>query len=250
MRIPPKKDIYTAVGFLILTVVLVCSSVWVWQQYLSSPPYVDPDRFPVRGIDVSAHNGDLNLNAAREDGIDFIFIKASEGTDFKDSNFSINHAKALAAGMKIGAYHFFRFDKDGVDQAINLLQTVGLRRLHLGLVIDVEQQGNPEGIDPALVTERLTAMVEYLNLKGHRITFYTNRNGYEAFLMDTFPGYPLWICSFAQYPIDAEWNFWQFDHHGRVKGINGDVDLNTFNGSREEFKALGLKNVKISEPAQ
>ena len=53
-RIPPKKDIWTAVGFLVLTAVLARSCVWVWKQYLTTPPYVDPERYPVRGIDVSS----------------------------------------------------------------------------------------------------------------------------------------------------------------------------------------------------
>ena len=239
IRIPPKKDIWTAVGFIALTVVLACSCAWVWEQYLTTPPYVDPDRYPVRGIDVSAHNGKLDLKKARRDGIEFVFIKASEGRDFKDKNFATNYNKARHAGMKTGAYHFFRFDKDGVDQAINFLDAVGNRKLELGLAVDVEQQGNPEGIPGELITERLTARVEFLYLKGYRVTFYTNKSGYEQFLMDAFPGYPLWICSFSEHPIDADWTYWQYDHHGRVKGIKGDVDLNAFNGSREEFEKIG-----------
>ncbi len=238
LRIPPKKDIWTAAGFLVLVVVLLFSCMWVWSLYLKTPPYVDPERYPVRGIDVSAHNGDIDFNAVHKDGIDFVFIKASEGTDFKDKNFATNYHNAKRAGMKTGAYHFFRFDKDGVDQAINFLSTTGNHRLDLGLAIDIEQQGNPENVDSTLIADRLTAMVEYLNLLGYRVTLYTNRSGYEKFLMDTFPGYPLWICSFSDHPIDADWSFWQYDHHGKINGIKGDVDLNTFNGSVKEWEEL------------
>ena len=140
IRIPPKKDIWTAIGFLVLVVILVFSCIWVWEQYLTTPPYVDPDRYPVRGIDVSSHNGDIDFCKVRTDGYEFAFIKASEGSDFKDKNFKTNYAKAKKAGIKTGAYHFFRFDKDGVDQAINFLKAVGNRRLDLGLAVDVEQQ--------------------------------------------------------------------------------------------------------------
>lgn len=141
--------------------------------------------------------------------------------------------------MKTGAYHFFRFDKDGVDQAMNFLETVGNRKLDLGLAIDIEKQGNPEGISRDIIVERLVTMAEYLYLKGHRVTFYTNKTGYEEYLMEAFPGYPLWICSFSEHPIDAEWTYWQYDHHGKVNGIRGDVDLNAFNGTREEFESIG-----------
>lgn len=235
MRIPPKKDIYTAIGFLLLTVALLFSCVWAWHQFMTSPPYVSPERYPVRGIDISAHNGLMNLDAARADGIDFVYIKASEGESFRDQNFNINYRKAQHAGLKTGAYHFFRFDKDGVVQAKNFLSAVGSRRLELGLAVDVELHGNPADMDPDVVKQRLADMAEYLFLKGHRVVFYTNRSGYEKYLMDTFAGYPLWICSFSDHPIDADWTFWQYDHHGRVDGIRGDVDLNAFNGSREEW---------------
>lgn len=241
LRIPPAKDIWTAACFLLLAVILVFSCVWVWNQYLKTPPYVDPARYPVRGIDISSHNGEIDFKAVKKDGIEFAFIKASEGTDFKDKNFTTNYKNARKAGIKTGAYHFFRFDKDGVDQAINFLRATGNRRLDLGIAIDIEQQGNPENVDSTLIADRLTSMVEYLNLLGYRVTLYTNRSGYEKFLMGTFPGHPLWICSFSDHPIDADWTFWQYDHHGKINGIKGDVDLNTFNGSREDWEEH-LKN--------
>ncbi len=225
-----------ACWFLLCICMLIFASWRAWHSFISTPPYVDPERYPVRGIDVSAHNGLMNLDAAASDGVEFIFIKATEGVSFVDENFKINYRKAQHAGLKIGAYHFFRFDKDGVEQAMHFLRVIDNRRYELGLAIDVEQQGNPENIDPALVVERLSAMVEYLNLKGYHVMLYTNRDGYEKFLMETFPGYPLWICSFSEHPIDADWTFWQYNHHGAVKGIRGDVDLDVFNGSREEWE--------------
>lgn len=79
---------------------------------------------------------------------------------------------------------------------MNFLEAVGNRRLDLGLAIDIEKQGNPEGISRDMIVERLVTMAEYLYLKGHRVTFYTNKTGYEEYLMEAFPGYPLWICSF------------------------------------------------------
>ena len=138
--------------------------------------------------------------------------------------------------MKIGAYHFFRFDRDGVAQGRNLLHAIGRRKLDLGVAIDIEEQSNATGVDSALIARRLVAMVEYLNLSGYRVTFYSNREGYYDYIREAVPGACLWICSFNRNPINAEWTFWQFDHHGRVKGIRGEVDLNVFCGSRSEWQ--------------
>lgn len=232
---PPMKERTLAIDFLFLSVMVLFAAAWAWNEFISSPPYVDPDKYPIRGIDVSSHNGMMNLKSAAEDGISFIFIKASEGENFRDENFSLNYNKAAEAGLKIGAYHFFRFDTDGIAQGMNFLEAVGNREMHLGLVIDVEETGNPKGIKPELIQERLASMVDFLTLKGHRVMFYTNRQGYHDFLKDNFRGFPLWICSFNSTPISANWTFWQFNHRGKVKGIKGNVDLNTFCGNRKEW---------------
>ncbi len=238
MRIPPVKDIIIAFIFLIITVVLVLTAIWAYREYMTSAPYVDTERYPVRGIDVSSHNGIVDFRRVRKDGYEFVFIKATEGGDFKDSNFRKNYIAAGHAGMRRGAYHFFRFDKDGVDQAVNFLQAVGNRKLELGLVIDVESEGNPDNIPPEEVKENLQRMLEFLNLMGHRVTLYTNVQGYEKYLLNTFAGLPLWICSFSRTPVDVDWSYWQYDHHGKVDGIEGDVDLNAFSGSREDWEKI------------
>lgn len=230
------KDKWVAATFLVVCTLLCGSLFWALYKFYTTPPYADPDIYPVRGIDVSAHNGMMNLDAARADGVEFIFIKATEGESFHDSNFFINYQKAEHAGMKIGAYHFFRFDSDGVAQAKNLLTRVRGLHLELGLAIDVEKNGNPSDIPQTIVVEELREMIEYLNLKGIRPVIYTNREGYESYLMDSFPGCTLWICSFNENPINAEWTFWQYNHRGSVKGIRGDVDLDVFCGNRAEWE--------------
>lgn len=237
------------VDFIMLAVMLVLAAVWAVNQFYVSPPYVDPERYPVRGIDISSHNGMVNLDAAADDGIEFVFIKASEGGDFRDDNFRLNYEKAVAAGLKTGAYHFFRFDTDGVSQALNFLQAVGDRHLPLGLIIDVEEHGNPTDIPHYLIQERLSAMVDYLSMKGHRVTFYTNRKGYYQYLKENFRGFPLWICSFSSTPIYTEWTFWQYNHKGRVKGISGNVDLNVFCGSKNEWTDFLIGAYHPEEPS-
>ncbi len=235
----PIKDIKIAGWFLLVLIALVGASWWAWHEYMTTPPYVDHQRYPVRGIDLSAHNGYANLNATAAEGYEFVWLKASEGQDFRDENFVLNYQKAKHAGMKVGAYHFFRFDVDGVEQAINFLRVIGKRRMDLGLAIDVEEHGNPKGIEMDSIKKRLAMMVEYLNMRGHRVTFYSNRRGWEKYLLPEFQGCPLWICSFEEEnSLNSDWTYWQYDHRGKVAGVRGEVDLNVYSGSREEFNAI------------
>lgn len=242
MRKPPKKDIITAALFLIVAAALGFAGFWSWTEYISTPPYVDTNRYPVRGIDISSHNGNIDFKKVKDSGYEFVFIKATEGGDYKDANFKTNYREAGHVGIKRGAYHFFRFDRDGVDQALNFIRTVGKHKLELGLAIDVEEEGNATGIPEDTIKERLQTMIDFLNLMGYRITLYTNIQGYEKYLLNTFAGQPLWICSFSSTPVDAEWTYWQYDHHGRVPGVEGDVDLNAFYGSTTDWENVCQQN--------
>ncbi|MDE5813410.1 MAG: hypothetical protein K2H72_03910, partial [Muribaculaceae bacterium] len=191
--------------------------------------------YPVAGIDVSAHNGKIDFESVAADDIEFVWIKATEGATFRDKRFAENHRLAGQAGLKRGAYHFFRFDKDGVEQAINLLEAIGDRTLELGVAIDVESSGNPADIDDTLIKERIAAMTDYLNLRGLAPTLYCNKTDYYRYLADSFPGNSLWICSFSSDPISSPWTVWQYNHKGSVKGVKGAVDLNVFGGNRSEW---------------
>lgn len=230
-----KSDILIFLCFIIAAVLLSWAAYAAWINFRYTPPYVDRTQFPIGGFDISAHNGEIDFDAASKDGMEFVWIKATEGATFKDRKFDSNYKNAGLAGIKRGAYHFFRFDKEGVEQAINLLETVGDLDLELGIAIDIESSGNPEGIPEDLIKQRIADMVEYLNLRGLAPTLYCNKTDYYKYMADSFPGNSLWICSFSQDPISAPWTFWQYNHKGKIKGTNGKVDLNVFGGSREEW---------------
>lgn len=230
-----RMRITMVMDFLMVALLLVGAMVWAVRTYLSSPPYVDRSKYEVRGVDLSSHNGVVDFHAMADDDIDFVFLKASEGTDWRDDSFRRNYSLAKKAGLKVGAYHFFKFDASGAQQAANLLKAVEGLDLDLGLAVDVERHANPASVSSREVAEKLHEMMDCLNLEGHRITFYSNTRGYYEFLEAEFKGLPLWICGFSDPPVQAEWDFWQYSHSGKVAGTDGPVDLNVFRGSRRDW---------------
>lgn len=233
-----KTDITIFFCFLLAGALLAWAMYASWIYFKTTPPYVDRSLYPVMGIDVSSHNGTVDYQALKTDSVEFVWIKASEGANFKDKNFYVNYQGAGEAGIKRGAYHFFRFDKDGVEQALNLLDVVGDRKLEMGVAIDIESSGNPEGINDNLVKDRLATMVDYLNLRGLAPTLYCNKKDYYRYLEDSFPGHYLWICALSEDQIASEWVFWQFSHKGSLGGVKGPIDINVFGGTREEWKSF------------
>ena len=122
---------------------------------------------------------------------------------------------------------------------MNLLAATDSCRLTLPLVIDIEEWGNPVEVATDVVIGRLQTMEAMLRGAGHRVMFYTNKNGYWRFVRPAFPEPPhplLWVCSFTDPPLaGGNWALWQHSHRGRVPGVPSAADLNTFNGSYAEF---------------
>lgn len=198
---------------------------------------IDKEDYPVKGIDISSHNGSIDFKKVEEDGVSFVLIKATEGASFKDNRFESNYSGVRNTGMKVGAYHFFRFDINGTLQGMNLLNAIRGKILDLPVAIDVEEHGNPATPTPSVI-KRLNEMIEHISAKGYDIMIYTNSNGYKRFIEPYFADYPLWICKFSKPHNDIEWKFWQYSHWGEVDGISGEVDLNIFNGSEKDLENI------------
>ena len=226
---PTRHDIFASIIFLLICALLIFAGWMVMRVYRTLPARVDFEKYPVKGIDISAHNGEIDFDRVREAGYSFVWVKASEGETFRDSRFAANIEAADSAGLRTGAYHYFRFDCDGLLQAMNLTQALDGRMPPMGIAIDVEEEGNATGIPTDVIVARLGVMLDYLNLRGYPVTLYSNKDGYYEYLAEEFSDYPLWICSFTNdNPIEdaPQWTFWQYSHSGRVPGIEGKVDEN------------------------
>lgn len=231
-----------AIGLVVLTAVLA-GGVALWRVLRPRQPHVEVDyaRYPVRGLDISAHNGAPDFDSIAAAGIDFVYLKASEGLTLNDPAFLRNYLAARRAGLKVGAYHFFRFDCDGAMQSVNFLKAIGDLKPDLPLAIDVEEWRNAPGETTSIVRERLEVLVALLRAQGYQVMIYTNKQGHARFVRDGFKAHDvpeIWICSFTNPPLGHEkWRLWQHSHLGRLPGIRGNVDLNTFNGNRRQWSA-------------
>lgn len=243
------KSKWTFFSLAAVAVALLAVAVWIWRpamlrRFLPGNEKnvtglnVDVSRrdFPVKGIDISHHNGHIDFRRVAADSVDFVIIKATEGVTWRDSCLRRNYEGATAAGLRVGFYHFFKFERGGVRQGRNFLSAVEDMPAQLPLVIDFESQGNPP-TDYYLVVGRLRDMAAYLRRHGRRIMIYCNHTEYEKYIRGNFDDVDLWLAS-GRIPNDNDRrHLWQHSHNGHVDGISRPVDINTFNGSRDEFEA-------------
>jgi len=190
-----------------------------------------PDRFPVRGIDVSHHQGPIDWVRVATAGVEFAYIKATEGRDFSDTRFQANWAGARAVGIARGAYHFFTFCSPGAAQADHFLRVVPPEPGALMPVVDVEFVGNCKGYGSlATVRAELATFLERVERAwGVPPILYVTPDSHRRVLGGKFDRYSLWLRSVLTQPgPDAfgGWLIWQFSETGSVPGIKGPVDLN------------------------
>src|SRR5450631_271120 len=198
----------------------------------------NPARFPVWGVDVSRHQGDVDWPAvARQPQIAFAYVKATEGGDWVDPRFQANWQGARAAGLRAGAYHFFTFCRPPLDQARHFLQVLPHDADTLPPAVDVELGGNCKTIPTAReVQDALVVWLEAVaDALGREPVIYATREAYDRFLDAPRLRRRLWIRDVwtePRLPQSDSWTLWQFDARARVAGIPAFVDLNVFQGDR------------------
>jgi lysozyme len=198
----------------------------------------EPDRnsFPVRGIDVSHHLGDIDWTEVAADDVAFVYMKASEGGDFKDSAFQRNWAGAGSAGLARGAYHYFSLCQPGRKQAENFLSVLPGDSDMLAPVLDLELTGNCARRPPAdEVLREISAFTTAVEkARGKQVIFYAPDAFYEAYLKGSGLNRRLWARSIWHQPDYAgNWVLWQYHDKGRVKGVATDVDLNVLHSEAD-----------------
>lgn len=164
-------------------IVITGAAGWgVWNRWFTERADPSAEIYTVRGIDISAHNGNVDFHALRRQGVTFAYIKATEGTDFIDRRFVDNARGLLAGNIPAGAYHFFRFDTDGEMQAWNFIRAIEGRGFRLPPAVDLEEWGNDETIPTARVRTSLRAFMRVLSEEGYHPVIYTNKDGYNRFV--------------------------------------------------------------------
>lgn len=196
----------------------------------------DRNRFPVRGIDVSHHQGEINWTDVAKDDVAFAYIKASEGGDFVDKMFRKNAVGATQEGILIGAYHFFTLCRSGSEQALNLLNQIDGIDLALPVAVDLEFEGNCSARPTKEEFEaELLSFVSLVEEEMKRDVIFHSTHGFLWDYGDVLPQRQMWLRWIAIEPFWTEWQFWQYDDDATVRGIEGPVDLNVFVSTKDQF---------------
>lgn len=169
----------------------------------------------------------------------FVYVKATEGSTWRDKTYNIRTIEAERHGLIKGAYHFLRLGSDIDEQVRNFVETVNWTDGDLppALDIEVEKEINEYG------QEKLVAMtlywLEQIEKTMHvRPIIYTRESIRNKYFHDSrFKKYDFWISRYNDGgPNNFDWHFWQLTEDGILNGYNdGRIDVNLFKGNYAAF---------------
>jgi lysozyme len=207
-------------------------------------PGRSPDRYPVHGIDLSRFQTQVDWVTARANGVNFAFIKATEGGDIVDPMFESHWRGAAAAGVRRGAYHFFYHCRPAAEQARWFIKAVPKTPGALPPVLDMEWTPTSPTCtirrDGATIRREAQVFIDILERHyGQRPLIYTTVDFFDDTELWRLRGVEFWLRSVADHPHGVydgnAWSFWQYTSTGVIPGIAGLVDINVFAGSGQAW---------------
>ncbi len=238
----PHHTLYASCIGLLLSCIAIVLYVFVFHHNPASA-----QEYPVKGFDLSHHQGDIQWQQISPKTYRFVYLKATEGGDFKDRKFQDYWLQAHEHGFTVGAYHFYRLCRDGEIQAQNFIETVPNKADALPPVIDLEYDSNCIN---TYTREQLLKEIQVMHDRlyqhyGKQPIFYISKAFYNIILAGEFSETPLWVREYHGKPDlkgKPKWLFWQHTNQGSIKGINKAVDLNVFNGNEEDWMRFLARN--------
>lgn len=188
----------------------------------------------IYGIDISHHQGKIEWKKVKKwknKKLDFVYIKATEGSTYVDITYKNNIEEAKANDFLVGSYHYFRTTSSIEDQFQNFINTIDENQQDLIPLIDVEEKTNWTGIEFHKKFQEFLNMVE--DHFGKKPMIYTVNSFYNLNLAGRYKEYHFLIGRYGENAPNmrdkSNWTVWQFSETGKVDGIPKLVDIDVIN---------------------
>lgn len=195
-----------------------------------------------KGIDISKYQAGIDLNNIKNNGYDFVIIRAGytgwgDGESKAiDPSFEDFYSRAKASGLGVGAYYFTIATsyQEGVDEA-NWLYNNCLKgkQFDYPIYIDVEDDtGGKQYLRKAgknATTQGIKGFCETLENLGYYVGIYASDiSGFKDMMnIDELTDYDKWVARYGSKPqYVTEYGMWQNTSSGRINGYSANLDLN------------------------
>lgn len=184
------------------------------------------------GIDVSAWQGDIDFNAVKNAGCEFVIIRMGHFYDeiVPDEWYSENIRKAREAGLKVGVYFYTTLNSaDKVDELVSYItEQLDGEKLDFPIAFDWEEFTNFQqyGLSIHGLNELFNLFCIEMENNGYSAMLYSSKNFLNNFWINNY-NKPVWLAHFIdETDYNGDYFMWQGSSTGLIDGIEGYVDMN------------------------
>lgn len=191
------------------------------------------------GIDVSKHQGDIDWQKVKADGIDFAILRIGyrgyeTGKILLDETYLQNVKQASEAGMDIGVYFYSQAvsTEEALEEAQLVIENLKGYKITYPVILDIEDApsdtARTANMTAAQNTDMAITFCEAVKDAGYTPMVYANTKWFLSRLeLSRLTEYGKWLAQYYStpfYPYDLD--IWQYSATGKVDGISGNVDMN------------------------
>jgi GH25 family lysozyme M1 (1,4-beta-N-acetylmuramidase) len=216
-----------------------------------------PPGYPVTGIDVSSHDHaapftTINWNGLVSSGVQFAYVKATEGKTYTNPYFAADNQAAKAAGLLVGAYTFARPDsRDPIGDANAFIDAAAWTDDSHTLVpfLDMEWPDDSSlstcyGLSTTDMVAWIQSFLNQVRIRiGRNAMIYTAASWWNQCTGNStaFGSYPLDVASYNTSPgtLPSGWSTWTlWQYAGGDHSQQGNYDKDVFNGDYNSLRRL------------
>ena len=186
----------------------------------------------LKGIDVSKHQGDINWDKVKADGVQFAILRAGYGMyeNQIDSKFERNYSECKRVGIPIGVYWYsYAINTNEAEKEADVcLNIINKKEFDYPIWFDQEYEPSIKALSKQLRTDICKTFIEKIKNSGYKVGLYCSYDWIKNWLYEKqLTSYDKWIaqysnkCSYS----GSDLSMWQYSSSGRVNGISGNVDL-------------------------
>lgn len=188
------------------------------------------------GIDVSSWQGDIDYEAVKNAGVEFVFIRVGStyginGEYFLDKKFKKNIEGFTNVGIPVGIYFYSYANskESAIKDAKWVLNQIKDYDIDLPVVYDWESWSFYNEFNQSFysLTQSAKSYLDTISNAGYQGMLYSSKNYLEKVWYNT--GYDIWLAHYTeQTSYKGEYSYWQLCSNGQVDGISGNVDINIY----------------------
>ena len=203
--------------------------------------YFDNENYEsITGIDVSEYQHEIDWNAVKNDGIDFVMIRcgfrgAEGGVLYEDEMYRDYIQGALDVGLDVGIYFFSSaLTDEEIEEEVEFVDSL-ISDYDISYPIAYDMEYYENGRILSLSIEEKTRFAKYFcdafNEKGYQTLIYGNKNWLENNLdiQSLYKNYDFWYAAYIEKPeLNYPFVMWQYTSEGIVNGIDTNVDIDLY----------------------